>query len=78
MSEERMTDHRRSDDERLGRIEAKIDDVIMSMNNMAIANEHRVTKLETKAGLYGFFGGVVASIMASVLAGVILAVVLRK
>ncbi len=73
-----MPDYRRSDDERLARIEFKIDEITQAMNNMAVANEHRVTKLETKAGLYGFMGGIVASLMASVLAGVILAVVLRK
>ncbi len=73
-----MPDHRRSDDARMDRIETKIDLIAETMNSMAIANEHRVTKLETKAGLYGFLGGIVASLMASVLAGVILAVVLRK
>ncbi len=78
MSEERVTEHRRADDERFNRIEFKLDEVLAQMNSMAVANEHRVTKLETKAGLYGFLGGVVASVMASVLAGIILAVVMRK
>lgn len=60
-----MTPHdndRRQDDERLMRIEKKLDDLITSVAQRDVAIENRVTRLETKAGIFGFIGGIISGI----------------
>lgn len=53
-------DYRREDDERLARIEEKLDDLLKDMEN-------RVTKLEVNARLAGIVAGLVATFISSVL-----------
>lgn len=71
-------DYRRDDDGRLARIEAGVAAIQAEMADLRVNVEHRVTKLETRAALSGFLGGVVASALASIVTGIILAIVLRK
>jgi hypothetical protein len=52
-----------TDNDRLERIEDKLDVLDSKLTELRVVVEHRVTKLETKAGIFGALGGIFASIL---------------
>ena len=55
-----MTEYR----EQLNRIEQKVERLDEKLDRHQIDTEHRVTKLETKAGIFGLLGGAISGLLA--------------
>lgn len=52
-------------EDRLERIEDKIDENSRKLDSLALSVEHRVTKLETKAGIFGLIGGLIGGMLSA-------------
>ena len=51
-----------ANDDRLERIEKKMDKLDEKLDDYQLAVEHRVSVLEVKAGVWGMLGGVISGI----------------
>ena len=56
-----------TDSDRLERIEGKIDRLDTRLASLHIRMEHRITKLEGRASLFGILGGILVTVAALLL-----------